>query len=210
MAKYFGMMEALGHTDGETMRVNGQVAIDSIGPADAAVLIRTTRVTEVLRAITELPSVPLDEEYQFRKRSTDLLQKWNEVISPSDKNQAPTSAPPAIKKEGGIQNRPVSAQVPPASPAVTRGKKGQNGFVSAYTNVKDAVENVMAIISRRQTKSLTVNGPSTHPGIPMDRHTQGSVSRYPDAFRNPKPHRHRCRRKASAQISAQEDPETHR
>lgn len=147
MAKYFGMMEALGHTDGETMRVNGQVAIDSIGPVDAAVLIRTTRVAEVLRAITELPSVPLDEE---------------------------------------------------------------NGFVSAYTNVKDAVENVIAIISRRQTKSLTVNGPSTHPGIPMDRHTQGSVSRYPDAFRNPKPHRHRCRRKASAQISAQEDPEKHR
>ena len=94
MAKHFDTLEFLGHISGEAMS-DGLVRL-----ADVAVLIQTTKITEVLSAIIKLPLVPRDEEYQFRRRSTNLLQKWNELIGPNDKNQAPTSASFAIGNEG--------------------------------------------------------------------------------------------------------------
>ena len=74
------------------MRVGEQAAIDSVRVTGIAVLTQSTKIAEVLWAMIELPSVPHDKEYQFRERLTDLLQKWNEPISPSEKNHAPTAA----------------------------------------------------------------------------------------------------------------------
>ena len=131
--------------------------------ADVAVLIQTTKITEVLSAIIKLPLVPRDEEYQFRRRSTNLLQKWNELIGPNDKNQAPTSASFAIGNEG----------------------ENQSGIISAQTSVKDTEKSMgAAVISRQQTKSPAVNEPSAHARISVGK--EASESRYPDAFGNPK------------------------
>ena len=97
MAKYFDMLEGLGNNDKETMIVSKQAAIDLISLANAAVPIQTTEATEVLRTTTKvlgdikLPSVPRDEGYQFRRRSTDLLQKWDELIGPRGERQAPST-----------------------------------------------------------------------------------------------------------------------
>ena len=81
--------------------------------------MQTTKINKVLKAIMKLSLVPRDEEYHFRKRSTDLLEKWNELIGPGDKNQAPTSTSPSAKK----------------------GKKSQNGVKPEDTTMKDAGEN---------------------------------------------------------------------
>ena len=98
MAKYFDMLEGLGNIGKEAMMVGKQSAIDLICLADAAVPIQTTETTEVLGAIikilgniTKLPSVPRDEEYQFRRRSIDLMQKWDELIGPMGERQAPST-----------------------------------------------------------------------------------------------------------------------
>lgn len=48
-------------------------------------IIRVTKIHKVLKAMIKLPSIPLDEEYQFKSRSHDLLAKWNEILS-SDPN----------------------------------------------------------------------------------------------------------------------------
>ena len=85
------------------------------------VLLQSTKINKVLKAIMKLASVPRDEEYHFRKRSTDLLEKWNELIGPGDKNQAPTSTSPAAKK----------------------GKKNQNGVKPEDTSMKDVGENAL-------------------------------------------------------------------
>lgn len=44
-------------------------------------IIRATKIHKVLKAMIKLPSIPLDEEYDFRSRSHDLLAKWNEILS---------------------------------------------------------------------------------------------------------------------------------
>ena len=48
-------------------------------------IIRATKIHKVLKAMIKLPSIPLDEEYQFKDRAHALLQKWNEILA-SDPN----------------------------------------------------------------------------------------------------------------------------
>lgn len=44
-------------------------------------IIRATKIHKVLKAMIKLPSIPLDEDYQFKTRSIDLLAKWNDILS---------------------------------------------------------------------------------------------------------------------------------
>lgn len=44
-------------------------------------IIRATKINKVLKAMIKLPSIPLDEDYQFKTRSIDLLAKWNDILS---------------------------------------------------------------------------------------------------------------------------------
>lgn len=43
-------------------------------------IIRETKINKVLKALVKLNSIPRDEEFQFRKRSVDLLGKWNTIL----------------------------------------------------------------------------------------------------------------------------------
>ena len=51
-------------------------------------IIRATKIHKVLKEMLKLPSIPLDEEYQFKTRSIDLLAKWNVILS----NDPPSTA----------------------------------------------------------------------------------------------------------------------
>ena len=138
MAQQADLLESPDHIERETVWVGEQPAIDSIRLAELEALMEATRIAEVSGAIVELPSVPRDEDYQFRKRSADSLRKWNEPIGPSGKEQTPTPAFPAVREEGG----------------------NQSGSISAHARAKDAEENVqVAVTSRRQARSPAVNGP---------------------------------------------------
>ena len=44
-------------------------------------IIRTTKIHKVLKAMIKLHSIPLDGEFQFKKRSHDLLDKWTTTLS---------------------------------------------------------------------------------------------------------------------------------
>lgn len=51
------------------------------GYADLEVaIIRTTKINKVLKALIKLNTIPRDEEFQFRKRSLDLLSQWNKIL----------------------------------------------------------------------------------------------------------------------------------
>ena len=43
-------------------------------------IIRATKIHKVLKAMIKLHSIPLDEEYQFKKRSHELLDKWTYIL----------------------------------------------------------------------------------------------------------------------------------
>lgn len=55
-------------------------------------IIRVTKIHKVLRAVLKLSSIPKDEEFNFKKRSTELLDAWNAAI---EGNAAPAESTPA-------------------------------------------------------------------------------------------------------------------
>lgn len=54
-------------------------------------IIRATKVHKVLKAIVKLTSIPKEEEYNFKKRSTSLLEIWNKRME-ADGDVPPPSA----------------------------------------------------------------------------------------------------------------------
>ena len=61
------------------------------GYADLEVsIIRATKINKVLKAILKLPSIPKEEEFNFKTRSQTLLDKWNKLLA-SDTPSAPTN-----------------------------------------------------------------------------------------------------------------------
>lgn len=49
-----------------------------------AEIIKKTKVHKVLKAILKLDSIPMDETYNFKKRSADILQKWSGALQSGD------------------------------------------------------------------------------------------------------------------------------
>ncbi|KAK5197349.1 hypothetical protein LTR92_003288 [Exophiala xenobiotica] len=43
-------------------------------------IIRQTKINKVLKALIKLNTIPRDEEFQFRKRSLELLTQWNKIL----------------------------------------------------------------------------------------------------------------------------------
>lgn len=53
-------------------------------------IIRATKINKVLKAILKLDSIPREEEFEFKKRSQALLDKWNKLMA-SDGTPAATN-----------------------------------------------------------------------------------------------------------------------
>src|SRR5438046_3187912 len=43
-------------------------------------IIRATKIHKVLKAIIKLNFIPMDDEYNFRDRSMDILRKWKNLL----------------------------------------------------------------------------------------------------------------------------------
>lgn len=54
-------------------------------------VIRATKINKVLKGIVKLASIPKEEEYNFKKRSNDMLATWNNALDQS-KDDTPTAA----------------------------------------------------------------------------------------------------------------------
>jgi hypothetical protein len=63
------------------------------GYADLEVsIIRTTKINKVLKAILKLTAIPKEEEYDFKGRSQNLLDKWNKLLAGEQGTPAAASA----------------------------------------------------------------------------------------------------------------------
>lgn len=58
-------------------------------------IIRTTKIHKVLKGIVKLDSVPKDEEYNFKKRSSAMLEIWNKRMEADGENAAKSIETPA-------------------------------------------------------------------------------------------------------------------
>lgn len=89
-------------------------------------IIRSTKIHKVLKAIVRLTvTIPKEEEFNFKKRSNDLLASWNASIGDKD-GDAPASAAPADKEAtatpaDGEGKTEAASAVAPDEPAKTDG-----------------------------------------------------------------------------------------
>lgn len=83
-----------------------------------AEVIKKTKVHKVLKAIIKLNSIPKEDEFQFKKRSTDLLTQWSGALAaesePSGDAPASVSAEPTTNgvnhdEKGEIKSEEKSA-----------------------------------------------------------------------------------------------------
>ncbi|ODA81973.1 hypothetical protein RJ55_00478 [Drechmeria coniospora] len=72
-------------------------------------IIRSTKINKVLKAILKLEAIPREEEFQFKKRSQSLLDKWNKLLA-SD-GSAPASASTNGVNGAGEEKKMASSDV---------------------------------------------------------------------------------------------------
>jgi hypothetical protein len=83
------------------------------GYADLEVsIIRQTKINKVLKAILKLNNIPKEEEFQFKPRSTALLDKWNKLLASEQGTPVTATATNGIGSEAK-----ASAEETKASPA---------------------------------------------------------------------------------------------
>ena len=81
-------------------------------------IIRTTKIHKVLKAIVKLGAIPRDDEFNFKRRSTAMLEIWNK----------------RMESEAGAQPGAEDKEKPAASPAAAESEAPQaNGAAEAPT-----------------------------------------------------------------------------
>ena len=55
-------------------------------------IIRATKINKVLKALVKLNTIPRDEEFNFRKRSVDMLGRWNKILGADSGEGEPSTA----------------------------------------------------------------------------------------------------------------------
>ncbi|KAF2146806.1 uncharacterized protein K452DRAFT_294341 [Aplosporella prunicola CBS 121167] len=80
-------------------------------------IIKETKINKVLKAIIKLDSIPKDEEYNFKKRSTELLTAWNKQIASETESASapPEAAANGAKEETADAKSPVDEKTPAAA-----------------------------------------------------------------------------------------------
>ncbi|THW48895.1 hypothetical protein D6D21_02704 [Aureobasidium pullulans] len=84
-------------------------------------IIRGTKIYKVLRGILKLSSIPKEDEYQFKKRSNDLLASWHEALGSKgdekddDKAEDKESSEKAEKAEEIVEKADVKEPTETAS-----------------------------------------------------------------------------------------------
>ena len=76
-------------------------------------IIRTTKIHKVLKQMNKIEVIPLEEEFDFKKRSTNLLAKWNDTLS----SEIPADDKPEDKAEAKVGSRAESAKVEASTPS---------------------------------------------------------------------------------------------
>jgi hypothetical protein len=56
------------------------VVLEKFGDLEVSI-IRATKINKVLKAILKLDAIPREEEFQFKKRSQALLDRWNKLLA---------------------------------------------------------------------------------------------------------------------------------
>lgn len=83
----------------EMGQMNNYIKKLEVYPDLEPAIIRETKINKVLKALVKLNAIPRDDEFQFKKRSVDLLTKWTNIL-----NAEPMDIGDADDKAGSATN----------------------------------------------------------------------------------------------------------
>lgn len=114
-------------------------------------IIRATKIHKVLKAIIKLQSIPLEEEFNFKTRSQDLLDKWNDILS---KDSTETSGEKSEEK--GEDNKPENVNSP--APVTNGGStvEASTSKEAPGAKLNDGVEGADGVNGVEQPKAAEV------------------------------------------------------
>lgn len=120
-------------------------------------IIRATKINKVLKAILKLDSIPKEEEFQFKKRSQSLLDRWNKLLA-GDGSAPPSasingvngageekkSGPNGVKQEAGESKKaePEKTSEPKAEDSTAMEKSAEKTDTAEAKDEKPATEAV--------------------------------------------------------------------
>jgi hypothetical protein len=86
-------------------------------------IIRRTKINKVLKALIKLNTIPKDEEFEFRKRSLELLSQWNKLLGADppeidigEKDSKATPTTNGVHKEKGSEEPADDKKVDAVAP----------------------------------------------------------------------------------------------
>lgn len=105
-------------------------------------IIRATKIHKVLKAMLKLPSIPLDEEFNFRERCQTLLGKWNAILASEPNGDNEDRAEAGITNGESAQKEDDDEAEPKKKiGTTTEGEKEEaDGLVKAGESEKTAEE----------------------------------------------------------------------
>jgi len=102
-------------------------------------IIRETKIHKVLKAILKLNSIPKDEEFKFKQRSTELLAKWNKALA-GDSGEATNGVKHDDEEKTGTK-----------SPEATALAEGENKADEAERDEEKRTESVEAPVETAES-----------------------------------------------------------
>lgn len=96
-------------------------------------IIRKTKVHKVLRAIQKLETIPMEDAYSFKQRSSDLLSKWGPALA-SDPEPAAANG---VKSEDREKSESAKDEAPSAEKTTEEEKKDNASTDAAITKSAD-------------------------------------------------------------------------
>ncbi|TVY86674.1 PWWP domain-containing protein [Lachnellula willkommii] len=104
----------------EEMKQMSEFVTKLEGYADLEVsIIRATKINKVLKAILKLSNIPKEDEFQFKPRSTALLDKWNKLLA----SEQSTPGGGASANGIGSEAKPNAEEIKPSLTKPTNGVK---------------------------------------------------------------------------------------
>lgn len=127
-------------------------------------IIRETKINKVLKALVKLNSIPRDEEFNFRKRSIELLGKWNKILGADSVDAEPAEKEPkSTPTTNGIHDDSGDAKKDePEPPAENETKTADAVGKASETAVEESAKdpNVAETQGEDQPDQTPVEAPS--------------------------------------------------
>jgi len=138
-------------------------------------IMKKTKVHKVLKAIVKLNSIPQEEEFNFKLRSSELLVKWNtalaaepegvvgttpaaEVATNGVKHEEEKTSEPAkeespVEKEDNVDKDATPNEPLPAPPAADPKVADLDGDVSMADADKEVIKDAPAVTTEAEAES---------------------------------------------------------